>query len=251
MTGDKDLITGLTKEQLLAEIEDVIRAMPDPDNLHSNSPEILSWLGRAGAAINNWSKPMAIEWNSAVTVLRSGRLQGDGKARVIMLLHQAQNDLRMKTTGPVNAAIGHGYVFDYLDTMRKIIGQAKTDIMFVDRYLNGDFVSQFLPLVGAGVSIRLLSRRARNTETSLGALISMSQAFSNQHDTRIEIRTSSEHHQRYVFLDRASGYESGSSFKDGPLTAGTTIKELDGSIFTELLGIHESLWQDGTVELST
>ena len=162
---EKDPRTGLTKEQILAEIEDVIRAMPDPDKLGWDSPEVLAWFGRAGAAIENWSMPHMVYWNSAVIAVRKGMVRDDGKAKVIILLHQAQNDLRMKTTGPVNVAIGHGYVFDYMDTMRKIIGQAKTDIMFVDRYMNANFISQYLDFAGDGVGIWLLSNFARVSPT--------------------------------------------------------------------------------------
>lgn len=249
--SDVDPLTGLTKLKVLAEIEDVIRAMPETNKLHWDSPEILVWFGRASAAMHNWDLVGGVQWDSAVQAIRRGRVFEDGPARAIMLLHKAQNDLRMKSIGPINVAIGRGYVFDYLDTMRKIIGQAKSDILFVDRYMDGEFVSQFLPHVADGVAVRLLTRRELKTEKSFLSLITMTQAFAAQQASKIEIRTHREHHQRYVLLDRMSCFESGSSFKDGPNTAGATIVEQTGDTLAELLRIHETLWLNGMKELST
>ncbi|RUP10185.1 hypothetical protein [Hyphomicrobium sp.] len=247
--GGADVLTGLTKHQVLAEIEDVIRAMPDTDKLHWDSLDVLAWLGRATAVIENWSMAKSVAWTMAVNDLRRGGISADGRARVIMLLHQAHNDLRMKTIGPANLAIGQGHVFDYMDAMRKIISLAKTDILFVDRYLNGSFASQFLPLVSDGVSIRLLTRRDAKTEKALLSLIPLATAFKTQHGVSIEIRSHNDHHQRYIFLDKSSAYESGSSFKDGPTTAGSTIIQQTGDVLSQLISTHESLWQTANIEL--
>lgn len=246
---ERNILTGLSKQEVLAEIEDVIRAMPDMEKLNWDSPDVLAWLGRAGAAIENWSVPQTVEWNLAVNAVRRGRVYEDGKARVVMLLHKAQNDLRLKTIGPINLAIGQGHVFDYMDTMRKIIGSAKSDVMFVDRYMNGEFVSRFLPFVADGVSIRLLTRRDAKSEKTLLSLISLATAFKTQHQARVDIRSHADHHQRYIFVDNSSAYESGSSFKDGPMTAGATIIQQSGAVFEELKRTHELLWQDAKSEL--
>lgn len=245
---ERDLLTGLTKHQILAEIEDVIRAMPEANKLHWDSPEVLAWLGRAGAAVENWSLGKTVEWNLAVNAVRRGRVFEDGKARIIMLLRQAHNDLRLKTIGPINVAIGQGHVFDYMDTMRAIIGEAKSDILFVDRYLNGAFVSKYLPFVTDGVHIRLLTRRDPKNEKAFQSLISMASAFEDQHKALLEIRSHPDHHQRYVFLDKSSAYESGTSFKDGPTTAGVTVVQQIGSTLTDLIRIHEELWNTATRE---
>jgi hypothetical protein len=55
-------------------------------------------------------------------------------------------------------------VFDYFDEIRKIIQLAKRDLLFVDPYLDADFVSRSLPHVGSGVAIRLLARGLRSRD---------------------------------------------------------------------------------------
>ena len=179
---------------------------------------------------------------------RHGEYSG-APAQLIQILHQAQNDLRMKTIGPVNVAVGTGQVFAYMDTIRKLIQEANTQIFFVDRYVDGDFVSDFLPHASAGVEIRILTKRDRTTERHLAKLLPMARSFSSQYSQRIEIRTHNGFHDRFVMIDGLVGYASSCSFKDGPRTAGATITQHDHSIFLKVKADNEALWIAGAVEL--
>ena len=96
----------------------------------------------------------------------------EGLRKILTLLHQARHDLRMKTIGPVNAAMGHGRVFDYFDEIRKIIEPAKQDLLFVDPYLDAEFVSRYLPHVTAGVSIRPGARTSTDASSCCGSVCS-------------------------------------------------------------------------------
>ena len=85
--------------------------------------------------------------------------------QIQILLYRAQHDLRMKTIGPINTVVGQGLAFHYFDEVRKIIEPARTDLFFIDRYLDAEFVSRDLPQVAPGVSIRLLARdKQSNTD---------------------------------------------------------------------------------------
>ena len=106
----------LNKEQLLIEIEDIIRTMPPRPTIRHVIPENVAWFGRLSAAIE--------KWNSTKSALVKGNLDlffSNGNARetahgftkLLMLLHQAQNDLRMETLGPTNVAIPHKMSFEY------------------------------------------------------------------------------------------------------------------------------------------
>ena len=82
----------------------------------------------------------------AISDLHSGYTPKISNAKKVirLLLHQAANDLRLKTVGPLTKAVGHGLVYDYFDEVRKIIETARTDLLFVDRYLDAEFVSRYL-----------------------------------------------------------------------------------------------------------
>ena len=234
----------MNTEQLFAEVEDLARCMPPLETLHHNTDQCLSWLGRLTAFIELWNIPKTFSLTSALNDLHSGYSirQNSGLKQIQLLLYQARHDLRMKTTGPLNAALGQGLVFDYFDEVRKIIEAARTDLFFIDRYLDAEFASRYLPFVAPGVSIRLLTR------DKIPTLRPAVEAFTQQSGTKIQIRSSASFHDRYVIVDGAACYQSGASFKDGAKTAPTTLTQITDA-FNAVLATYETLWADAKIEL--
>jgi hypothetical protein len=154
----------------------------------------------------------------------------------MVLLEEARSNLRFHIIGPVNSAIGQGEVFDYFDEIRKIIALAKTDLLFVDPYLDADFVSRYLP------HVQLLASKR------LPTLIPAVQAFTKQYGTRIELRSTPKIHDRYIIVDGTSYYQSGASFKDGGRTAFTTITQITDA-FLAVHQTYEDFWRNGKPEL--
>jgi hypothetical protein len=111
----------LTQEQLLAEVEDILRSMPPRETLRQALDENFAWLGRASALIEAWDMPKTIAMRAAVDQFngQGARDAQEGLRKMLTLLHQARHDLRMKSVGPLNAAVGRGNVFDYFDEVRK------------------------------------------------------------------------------------------------------------------------------------
>lgn len=164
-----------------------------------------------------------------------------GFTKLLTLLHQAQNDLRLETLGPVNIAVPRKMVFEYFDEIRKIIELARQDLLFVDPYLDAEFVSRYLPNVAASVTTRLLARE------KLGTLLPAVDVFARQTGATVEIRSAPNFHDRYVFVDRVSCYQSGSSFKDGAKSAPTTLTQITDA-FAALLKTYEDIWNQAKVE---
>jgi hypothetical protein len=232
----------ITAEQLLAEIEDVIRTMPPRQEIHNLNPEVFSWWGRASAVINLWDPYKAITFNGYVKKAQSSMaLDAEkGLGGVLTMLHQARHELRLKTVGPLTAIIGQGSVFDYFDEVRIVIEAAKSDLLFVDPYLDAEFVSRYLPHVSQGVRVRLLGRERIKT------LLPAVELFRKQTGLSIEVRSASEFHDRYVFVDKQSCYQSGASFKDGAKNAPTTLTQIVDA-FDAVFNTYEQLWSSGTI----
>ena len=232
-----------TDERTLAEIEGVIRSFPPRDKIGRGSSDVLQWLGRASAALHTWNAVRSCVFPSILDKLGSGRTGPIEAAyrELQVLMHQAQNDLRFRTVGPVNVAIGQGQVFQYFDQLRQVIEQASTDILFVDPYMEAEFVSRYLPHVKAGVTIRLLGRK------SMAALVPAVALFAKEHSAKIEVRSAASLHDRYVFLDQTRCFQSGASFKDGAVKSGTTLTE-NVDAFGALQTTYEGLWSSGTVQ---
>jgi len=165
----------------------------------------------------------------------------EGFRKLMTLLHQARHDLRIQTQGSANVAVSGGMVFDYFDEIRKMIELAKQDLLFVDPYLDAEFVSRYMPHIAAGVTARLLAREKLTT------LLPAVDAFARQFGTRIEVRSAPKFHDRYIFVDRTACYQSGASFKDGAKSAPTTLTEITDA-FGPVLQTYEDLWNMAHVE---
>lgn len=233
----------LSKEQLLAEIEDLVRTMPPRATIRHETEENLAWLGRLSAVIEKWNPLKGGLLMDSLHQFNEMNAQQtrEGFRGLMTLLHQARHDLRMETLGPANVVVAPRMVFDYFDELRKIIEAARQDLLFVDPYLDAEFVSRYLPHVAAGVTTRLLARE------KLAKLLPAVDAFAQQSGMRIEVRSVSGFHDRYVFVDRASCYQSGASFKDGAKSAPTTVTQIMDAI-ASVLKTYEDLWSRAHVE---
>lgn len=231
-------------EQLLMQVNEVLRTMPPADAFIAGKPEIYSWTGHASAISHSWDSVRAIlKFDSAIPKLHSriSHLVNAGIGQALTCLHQIRHELGMQTASPLSVNIGTGLVFDYFDEVRKAIETAKQDILFIDPYLDAEFVSKYLPHVTTGVSIRLLGREKINVLLPAVAL------FKQQSSNAIEVRTASGFHDRYIIVDTSHCYQSGSSFKDGAKKAPTTITEILDA-FPAVQSTYETIWTNAVVQ---
>ena len=233
----------MTKEQLLFEVEDLLRSAPPLVAFQERAESNAAWLGRFAAVIRAWDytrfpEVMLCEMHfDSITPVKIG----DGFRRVMTLLHEARHNLRMETVGPLSVSVAHGQIFDYFDELRRVIEVAKQDLLFVDPYLDAEFVSRYLSHVSLGVVIRLLARER------LGTLLPAVDLFAKQSQLAIQVRSAPHFHDRYVFVDSNACYQSGASFKDGAKSAPTTLTQITDA-FAAMSQTYENLWGDGKVE---
>jgi hypothetical protein len=147
----------------------------------------------------------------------------------------------METVGPLSVAVAHGHIFDYFDELRRVIEGAKQDLLFVDPYLDSEFVSRYLTHVSKGVTIRLLARE------KLSTLLPAVDLFAKQSQSTIQVRSAPHFHDRYVFVDSNECYQSGASFKDGAKSAPTTLTQITDA-FRAMLQTYEGLWSTAKAE---
>lgn len=233
----------LTKEQLLAEVEDLLRNAPTRLDIVGNTESGLSWFGRFLAVINAWDSKRAMDLTlvQQLLAMSTAHQSVNGYRRVLTLLHEARHALRMETVGPLSVAVAHGEVFDYFDELRRIVEMAKKDLLFVDPYIDAEFVSRYLCHVSTGVTIRLLARE------KLATLLPSVDLFAKQSAQTIQVRSAPNFHDRYVFVDHNACYQSGASFKDGAKSAPTTLSQITDA-FAAMSQTYEDLWRRAKVE---
>jgi hypothetical protein len=235
----------VTPEQLLAELEDLLRTMPNETTIRHDTEENFSWLGRAAAIIEQWNEAKSVLFNQFLAKFHDvmARPSHEGFRQIRVLLHQARNDLRMRTIGPTNVAITQGQMFDYFDEVRQVIELSDEEAFFIDPYLDAEFVSRYLPHVRSEVSIRLLT----GDKTKLTRLLPAVEMFSQQSGRLVNVRSTNGLHDRYIFIDKRSCYQSGASFKDGAKYAPTTLTQITDA-FEAVWKTYDQLWATAKVE---
>jgi hypothetical protein len=188
--------------------------------------------------MNAWDTPRAmVHFEPLVRQLsKSGNFDFSSTRRMLLVqLHQAQSDLRLQSTGPLSVGIQTGRVFDYFDEVRRMIESAKIDLFFVDAYIDAEFVSRYLPHVSVDTCIRILTRE------KLSSLKPAIASFIAQNSRQVDVRTAQGFHDRYVFVDGHSCFQSGASFKDGAKKAPTTLTQITDA-FVAVQTTYEQIW---------
>jgi hypothetical protein len=233
------------REQLLAEVEDVLRNAPMLSAFAQDSggDEHLAWLGRAAAAIERWNYSKMPTVAMALSQVPSDYLDPCSKtlSTIKILLQQARADLRLEV-GQLSVLVDQGQVFDYFDELRKVIETARSEIFFVDAYLDTEFVSRYLPHAPSGVGVRLLGGPKR-----MPTLLSAVDLFARQHAIAISVRSSDNLHDRFLFVDGTACYLSGASFKDGAKNAPAVLTQITDA-FQSMWDTYDNLWKTAKTE---
>jgi hypothetical protein len=231
----------VTQEQLLAEVEDLLRNAPSEKDIIVGKENGLAWLGRLSAVIRRWNSGRGPELAVIRMQLESTTDVTNGYRRALVLLNEAGHSLRLATVGPLSVAVGKGQIFDYFDEVRKITELAKQDLLFVDPYLDADFVSRYMSHVSTGVTVRLLARKKLTT------LLPAVDLYSKQSSLKIQVRSAPNFHDRYLFIDQNSCYQSGASFKDGAKSSPTTLTQIIDA-FPAMWKTYEDIWAKANIE---
>lgn len=234
------MTANISNEQFFSEFDSLIRCMPEINHLHHNTSENLEWLGQAAALVMLADPVRGIVFKGKVDQLFDIRLNPTEVARsVVVTLQQFRNEYRIKSAGPLTMAFSSGRQFDYFDEVRKILETASIDLFIVDPYLGADFISRYLPHVKKDVSIRLM---IENQITQVQSAVAL---FSQQYGHSIEIRKSSNMHDRYIFIDGRECFQSGATFKDGASKSATTLTQITDA-FEAVRNIYETAWSSAT-----
>jgi hypothetical protein len=234
----------MTDQELLGAFEHLMRTQPPRANLYNEDTPSLAWLGYAVALINAWDKVQGVAASFTVDNFHNPTTMNQDHAytKLMVQIHRAQADLRMKTIGPVNVALGTGMVFKYFDTLTQLIAGAASDVFFIDPYLDAEFVSRYLPQIRQGVAVRLLTGTKQSLLNALRPALSL---FNTQQNANATARSTSGLHDRYVFIDSAAAYQSGASFKDGAVNAPTALIQITDA-FAAIKDTYEQMWLAAT-----
>lgn len=225
--------------QLASEAEDLLRIMPTAAEFKTSSRAVDEWIGRFLAFVDLW-RPLEIVTANHHLGSRYSQPQYVLDA-LRQMIYRAKHSVRHSIGAPTSAVVARGQVFDYFDSVRKVIEQAGSDVLFIDPYISAEFVSTYLPHVSPAAKIRLLTTAKR-----LNTVVPALRLFAQQRGGAAELRTDENLHDRYVFIDGQEGYQSGASFKDGARNAPTALTQVIDT-FAAVYRTYETAWNSAAV----
>lgn len=155
-------------EALYHQLGQIIADEPTiPAGEHRGSSEILRWLGRAEALINEVSGVLD---HSKFGQLRSVMLtatqtNAEGQMRHIRgLLYTALAKAEMNAPAAAKGAfIPAGSAFDALTVISGVLRECQGSVLVVDPYMDAVALTDFLPMVTPGIAVRLLASGKQKT----------------------------------------------------------------------------------------
>lgn len=244
-----------TFESLYRQIGQLVAEMPNLEGPEALSKNDLRWLGRTSVILNEVLDAYArATFNVASQGLNVGNsLRGHNAHAIATLLYQALATIEAKIPAQVQGAfIPVGAGFDAVQALAKVLREAKDDVLIVDPYMDARILTDFAPLIGEKVSIRLLFDAHR---TKVGAVVPVAQRWINQYGgTRpLKIRQTSPRalHDRLIFIDGKTVFSLTQSLKDFASRSPASVLRVDNETASMKLVAYDDMWRKSTCAIST
>lgn len=203
-------------EALYHQLGQVISDEPTvPEGNERGSSEILRWLGRAEALIDEVS---GLVDHSRFGQLRSvmltaTRTDAESQMRHIRgLLYAALAKAEMNAPAAAKGAfIPAGSAFDALSAISSVLRECRGSILVVDPYMDAVALTDFLPMVSAGIAIRLLASGKQRTAGLPEAVERWRTQFAQERPIELRFAAPRLLHDRLI-LDDTSVWSLSQSF---------------------------------------
>jgi hypothetical protein len=226
----------MEKAAILAELRALAATVPDFQVHTPSSGPHHEWLGKLHALVMRWDKHEASSIKMATAWLTGPVMREAGISDILSGLHRAIADLEIQVGALPPQAFGPGAVYDFMKTLRELVGSATNSLFVVDPYLDHQVFDSYLSSVSTAVSTRLLVRKA--APGLKGAL----SAFVAQKKMAVEIRVSPSIHDRVIFLDDRSCWVLGQSIKDAAKSTPTYIAPVSIDVSHMKKQDYDEIW---------
>ncbi len=206
--------------------------------------EELEWLGKAHALLKRWDSNEAYGFQLAVDSLGIPLTAQQNINKLKAIIYRAIADLeeRIRAEAPSGGgAFGPGAVYDFFKALNELVQKAQSSLFIADPYMDEDIFDHYLSSSSVSVDKRLLVKKNSANLSTAG------QMFVQQHGGNLEIRKSSNFHDRIIIVDASSCWVLGQSIKDAANNGPTYLAPLSADVATLKIPVYEALWQQATV----
>jgi hypothetical protein len=192
-----------------AGLKTLLNKQPNWDAFKPGSSEHQDWLGRAYALIKRWDINRAESmWISVGFISSPGTLRNSGVTDILNLIHQAVNDIEIDLPEEPQQVFGPGAVYDFYRELKGLFKTAQKNLLVVDPYLDTEIFDGYFSEPLLGIEIKMLTNKnAADLNIAL-------EKYNLQNKTSVEIRKSSELHDRLIIVDKSTCWILGQSINN-------------------------------------
>ena len=125
-----------------------------------------------------------------------------------------------------------------------MLGSAEHSVLIVDPYMDAVTVTDYLPLVRAGVSIRLLTdaHKSALTESTANAVRRFTQQYGDARPISARAAPARSLHDRLILVDGRDVWSLTQSLKDFAGRSPASLLQADSGTATLKLAAYEQVW---------
>lgn len=195
------------------------------------------WLAQAGALLSRLDLSKKVEFKAAFNTLALywkpaiNQIMG----QVADAIEEIKLELELDGRTDLGNAYAPGDIYKFFADLKALINNAKTEVVIIDPYFNGEAFDAYLSTASNGVRIRILADKYSKDIYKYIA------KHKEQYKTTIELRSSEELHDRLIVIDNSSTWIMGGSIKDAGKKA-TYLIPLSSQIADAKKTIYEQIW---------
>lgn len=230
----------MTPHVLLDGLRGLLRTQPPLEGGGNYGDEQHQWLGRASALIYEWDPAQVIGFRIEARNMAANINRHANFGLVMTTIHEAIATLENNLPADAGQVFGPGAVYDFFRALNELVGSATQSLFVVDPYMDNVVFDGYLANLTRPITTRLLMHRY------LDSVKAAASAFQAQHGGQIEVRRSTELHDRLIFIDGVQCWALGASIKDAAAKKPTYLAPLAEDLVAEKLRIYDGLWQAAT-----
>lgn len=230
-------------QALYAELGRLVAEIPDLSHQRPLSAEEMRWLGRVSALVQQVGDPV----DTAQLTVAAQRVNSAARASaaqdIALILYRALAKAELKA--PITdrgAFIPAGNAFDAMAAVGRVLGTAESAVLIVDPYLDVKVLTDFAPLVGEGVTIRLLADAERVKATLKPAAERWVQQYGAVRPLEVSLAAPRTLHDRLIIVDGGRVWVLTQSLNAFATRSPASIVRVDDATAELKLEAYATLW---------
>jgi hypothetical protein len=233
-------------EQIIFGLRNLIDTMPNFYGQSTNTPEVMTWLGRSAALVEAGGTPRDVaDFAIAMdAVIGEGNAFKFGQAveKVRRILFRTFARMEAKAPASLQGSyIPAGNTFDALAAISKVFLTAKRELLLVDPYADEKLLREFGPLAAENVRLKILADE-NYVKPSLKPAF---ERWQHQHKNRpLEARLTPPRqlHDRLIIVDDKDVWIVTQSFKDLAERSSASVTRFESESANLKLDSYRAMW---------